>query len=96
MATSDWYAASSPRSASAVVPTFTTRSVGRWGPRRLDAELRNLLLLHHAPEHSETELDGIVEAARTHVLESGKSMEVDAAQEGAEVWLNPDARAIES
>ncbi len=62
----------------------------------LDADVRKLFLFHHDPEHNDTKLDEIVEAARTLVLESGKSMEVDAAQEGAEVWLNPSARGSES
>ena len=56
----------------------------------LDADVRKLFLFHHDPEHDDTKLDEIVEAARTLVLESGKSMEVDAAREGAEVWLNPE------
>ena len=56
----------------------------------LDAEVRKLFLFHHDPEHDDNKLDEIVEAARTLVLESGKSMEVDAAREGAEVWLNPE------
>lgn len=55
----------------------------------LDADVRKLFLFHHDPEHEDKKLDQIVEAARTIVLESGKSMEVDAAREGAEVWLNP-------
>ena len=54
----------------------------------LDANVRKLFLFHHDPEHNDQMLDQIVEAARTLVLESGKAMEVDAAREGAEVWLS--------
>jgi phosphoribosyl 1,2-cyclic phosphodiesterase/CheY-like chemotaxis protein len=54
----------------------------------LDAEVRKLFLFHHDPEHDDAKLDQIVEAARTLVLESGNPMEVDAAREGTEVWLN--------
>ncbi len=57
----------------------------------LDADVRKLFLFHHDPEHNDQKLDEIVEAARTLVLESGKSVEVDAAREGAEVWLNSKA-----
>ncbi len=56
----------------------------------LEADVRKLFLFHHDPEHDDKKLDEIVEAARTLVLESGKAMEVDAAREGAEVWLNPE------
>lgn len=59
----------------------------------LDAEVHKLFLFHHDPEHDDKKLDQIVEAARTLVLESGKSVEVDAAREGAEVWLGARARA---
>ncbi len=54
----------------------------------LDADVHKLFLFHHDPEHDDAKLDEIVEAARTLVLESGKPMEVDAAREGTEVWLN--------
>ncbi len=56
----------------------------------LDADVRKLFLFHHDPEHSDAKLDEIVEGARTLVLESGKAMEVDAAREGAEIWLNSE------
>ena len=54
--------------------------------------MRKLFLFHHDPEHDDKKLDEIVEAARTLVLESGKSVEVDAAREGAEVWLDYRAK----
>ncbi|MBA2433544.1 MAG: response regulator, partial [Chthoniobacterales bacterium] len=53
----------------------------------LDAGVRKLFLFHHEPRRDDRALDGIVESARMIVLESGKPMEVDAAREGAEVWL---------
>ncbi|HEY5035983.1 MAG TPA: response regulator [Chthoniobacterales bacterium] len=53
----------------------------------LDADVRKLFLFHHDPEHDDRKVDQIVEGARTLVLESGKSVEVEAAREGAEVWL---------
>ncbi len=53
----------------------------------LDADVRKLFLFHHDPEHDDKKVDEIVEAARTLVLESGKSVEVEAAREGAEIWL---------
>lgn len=56
----------------------------------LDADVRKLFLFHHDPEHEDSKLDEIVEAARTLVLESGKALEVDAAREGAEIWLNSE------
>ncbi len=55
----------------------------------LDADVRKLFLFHHDPAHDDRKVDEMVEAARTIVLDSGKAMEVDAAREGAEVWLNP-------
>ncbi|HEY2801501.1 MAG TPA: response regulator [Chthoniobacterales bacterium] len=58
----------------------------------LDADVRKLFLFHHDPEHDDKKLDEIVEGARTLVLESGKSVEVDAAREGTEVWLDYRAR----
>jgi phosphoribosyl 1,2-cyclic phosphodiesterase/CheY-like chemotaxis protein len=54
----------------------------------LDADVRKLFLFHHDPERDDRKLDQFVEAARTLVLESGKAMEVEAAREGAEVWIN--------
>jgi ribonuclease BN (tRNA processing enzyme) len=53
----------------------------------LDAEARKLFLFHHDPGRDDKAVDAMVESARMLVLESGKPMEVDAAREGAEVWL---------
>ena len=56
----------------------------------LDAEARKLFLFHHDPARDDKAVDAMVEAARMLVLESGKPMEVDAAREGAEVWLGAE------
>ncbi len=53
----------------------------------LDAEVHKLFLFHHDPSRDDRAVDAMVECARMIVLESGKAMEVDAAREGAEVWL---------
>ncbi len=53
----------------------------------LDAEVRKLFLFHHDPTHDDEAIDDMVEGARTLVLESGQDLEVEAAREGAEVWL---------
>ncbi len=59
----------------------------------LDAEARKLFLFHHDPGRDDKAVDALVEAARMLVLESGKPMEVDAAREGAEVWLGARTNA---
>jgi phosphoribosyl 1,2-cyclic phosphodiesterase/CheY-like chemotaxis protein len=53
----------------------------------LDAEVRKLFLFHHDPTHDDAAVDDMVEGARTLVLDSGRDLEVEAAREGAEVWL---------
>lgn len=53
----------------------------------IDAEVRRLFLFHHDPTHDDRMVDEMVEGARMLVLESGKPIEVEAAREGAEVWL---------
>ena len=58
----------------------------------LDAQVRKLFLFHHDPSRDDKAVDAMVEAARMLVLESGRPMEVDAAREGAEVWLGAKAR----
>ena len=57
----------------------------------LEAKVRRLLLFHHDPNHDDRKMDEMVEQARTLVLESGKHLEVEAAREGAEVWLGARA-----
>jgi phosphoribosyl 1,2-cyclic phosphodiesterase/CheY-like chemotaxis protein len=59
----------------------------------IDAEVRKLFLFHHDPTHDDKFIDGMVEAARMLVLEKGKPVEVEAAREGAEVWLGARASA---
>jgi phosphoribosyl 1,2-cyclic phosphodiesterase len=53
----------------------------------LDADVRKLSLFHHDPNHDDDQIDEMVERARTLVVESGKPLEIEAAREGAEVWL---------
>jgi ribonuclease BN (tRNA processing enzyme) len=57
----------------------------------IDAEVRKLFLFHHDPTHVDRMVDEMVEGARMLVLESGKPIEVEAAREGAEVWLGASA-----
>jgi len=57
----------------------------------VDAEVRKLFLFHHDPTHDDKKIDEMVEGARMLVLESGKAIEVEAAREGAEVWLGAQA-----
>jgi phosphoribosyl 1,2-cyclic phosphodiesterase/CheY-like chemotaxis protein len=58
----------------------------------LDANVKKLFLFHHDPNHDDEFVDDMVERARILVLESGKALEVEAAREGAEVWLGTPAR----
>jgi phosphoribosyl 1,2-cyclic phosphodiesterase len=53
----------------------------------LDANVRKLTLFHHDPNHDDAAIDEMLEAARTLVVESGKAVEVEAAREGAEIWI---------
>lgn len=59
----------------------------------LDASVRKLFLFHHDPRRDDRAVDAMVESARMLVLESGRPMEVDAAREGAEVWLGAKTAA---
>jgi len=52
-----------------------------------DAGAKKLVLFHHEPEHGDTEMDGLVAAARKFAKTRGGSLEVDAAQEGMKVTL---------
>jgi phosphoribosyl 1,2-cyclic phosphodiesterase len=60
----------------------------------LDAQAKKLFLFHHDPAHNDEKLDEMVERARLLVVERGQPMEVEAAREGAEIWLT--ARAAKS
>lgn len=53
----------------------------------LDAKVARLMLFHHDPNHDDAMIDNMVERARHLVLESGERLEVEAAREGAEIWL---------
>jgi len=55
----------------------------------LAANVAKLILFHHDPNHDDNAIDDMLERARLLVLESGKAMEVEAAQEGSEIWLAP-------
>ena len=53
----------------------------------LDANVGKLVLFHHDPNHDDQMIDKMVEHARAFVAKSGKSLEVDAAREGAEILV---------
>jgi phosphoribosyl 1,2-cyclic phosphodiesterase len=53
----------------------------------LDANVGKLILFHHDPNHDDAMIDKIVEHARTLVAKSGKPLEIEGAQEGAEILL---------
>ena len=53
----------------------------------LDANVGKLLLFHHDPNHDDEMIDQMVEHARALVKRSGRSLEVEAAREGAEILL---------
>ncbi|MBA2242566.1 MAG: response regulator [Chthoniobacterales bacterium] len=55
----------------------------------LEAQVRKLILFHHDPDHDDEMIDEMLERARLLVVESGATLEVEAAREGAEVWLTP-------
>ena len=55
----------------------------------LEAQVHKLVLFHHDPTHDDERIDEMVERARLLVVESGSQMEVEAAREGAEIWLSP-------
>ena len=55
----------------------------------LDAEVHRLLLFHHDPGHDDQMVEKMVECARELVATSGKPLEVEAAQEGSEILLEP-------
>ena len=53
----------------------------------LEARVRKLFLFHHDPSNDDHKIDEMLERARFLVVESGRNLEVEAAREGAEVWL---------
>jgi phosphoribosyl 1,2-cyclic phosphodiesterase len=54
----------------------------------LEARVKKLFLFHHDPAHDDRKIDEMLERARFLVIESGRPLEVEAAREGAEVWLS--------
>ncbi len=59
----------------------------------LEARAKKLLMFHHDPAHDDRQIDEMLERARLLVVESGRTLEVDAAREGAEIWLSGNAPA---
>jgi phosphoribosyl 1,2-cyclic phosphodiesterase len=53
----------------------------------VDAKVRKLLLFHHDPNHDDAMIDQMVEQARQMAADRGSALEIDAAQEGAELSL---------
>ena len=53
----------------------------------LDADVGKLLLFHHDPGHDDEMIDKMVERARLLVAQSGKPLELEAAQEGVEITV---------
>jgi ribonuclease BN (tRNA processing enzyme) len=54
----------------------------------LEARAKKLFLFHHDPGHDDRQIDEMLERARLLVVESGRSLEVEAAREGTEIWLS--------
>jgi len=54
----------------------------------LEARAKKLFLFHHDPAHDDHKIDEMLERARFLVVESGRRLEVEAAREGAEIWLS--------
>jgi phosphoribosyl 1,2-cyclic phosphodiesterase/ActR/RegA family two-component response regulator len=54
----------------------------------LEARAKKLFLFHHDPGHDDRQIDEMLERARLLVVESGRQLEVEAAREGAEIWLS--------
>jgi phosphoribosyl 1,2-cyclic phosphodiesterase/CheY-like chemotaxis protein len=54
----------------------------------LEARVKKLFLFHHDPAHDDHKIDEMLERARFLVVESGRRLEVEAAREGAEIWLS--------
>lgn len=59
----------------------------------LEARAKKLFLFHHDPGHDDRQIDEMLERARLLVVESGRKLEVEAAREGAEIWLSGAAPA---
>ena len=59
----------------------------------LDANVRKLILFHHDPNHDDDVIDKMVEQAHTLVAKSGKSLDLEAAREGAEYLVGAKTSA---
>jgi phosphoribosyl 1,2-cyclic phosphodiesterase/CheY-like chemotaxis protein len=59
----------------------------------LEARAKKLFLFHHDPAHDDHMIDDMLERARFLVVESGQKLEVEAAREGAEIWLSERKRS---
>ncbi|HEY0369463.1 MAG TPA: response regulator [Chthoniobacterales bacterium] len=66
-------------------------SVSRTVSLALEAQVKRLILFHHDPSHDDEAIDEMLERARLLVVESGRQLEVEAAREGAEIWLTAKA-----
>src|SRR5881275_1250228 len=60
----------------------------------LDANVRQLLLFHHDPNHDDEMIGKMVEQARELVTKNGKHLEVEAAREGAEILLGAKTAVV--
>src|SRR5437660_10997339 len=58
-----------------------------------EADVKRLILFHHDPNHDDAMVDRMVEKARMQIAQAGKSITVEAAQEGSELILNSPASA---
>lgn len=54
-----------------------------------EANVGRLILFHHDPAHDDAMIDEMLERARLLLLEANSKVEVEAAREGAEIWLAP-------
>ncbi|PZR77759.1 MAG: MBL fold metallo-hydrolase [Chthoniobacterales bacterium] len=57
------------------------------------ADAKRLILFHHDPNHDDAMVDKIVEKARMQMAQLGKSITVEAAQEGSEIILQAHGSA---
>ncbi len=57
------------------------------------ADAKRLILFHHDPNHDDAMVDKIVEIARMQIAQTGKTIAVEAAQEGSELILTREDRA---
>lgn len=53
----------------------------------IEARVKQLILFHHDPAHDDAFIDGMLARARQIAKESGSTIEIDAAREGAEIEL---------